>query len=350
MRRASNRRRPHSTAARWLLVLAAVTVAVACAQAEPELGEPDESASRNGEVGLAARRYGVALSPRSYTEDGMAEFLEHIVEAGQLLSHAGDWRHLESSDAPFDVVVELARSHGLDPVVVVSASSAGQMLRAFDDDELAGFVAALTRFVDERRPPVLGIGNEINMLATDDPAGFERWVAAWPVLVDAVRQVAPDTKVVPVFQYEWLLGLRGGVFGRETTEPQWDLLDRFPDADAIGVTSFPGLVHAEPEDLPDDYYRRISAQTDLPVFITETGWPARGDGLALPGSESAQAAFVERMSDLLDGSSVEIVIWPFVYDTLVEQPAFASYGLRRDDGTPRPAWHGWVELAGASAR
>lgn len=68
----------------------------------------------------------------------------------------------------------------------------------------------------------------------------------------------------------------------------------------IGFTSYPGLVFAEPEDVPEDYYRRLDEIADgRPVAITELGWQSDGDLGGHSGSSDRQHRFVGRLPDLL---------------------------------------------------
>lgn len=286
------------------------------------------------------------MTPRAYDEARFTEFLDRAVEAGDLLMHAGDWADLEAGDSPFHVLATVAADRGLDPVIVVSPSDAGHLFRPLDDATVARYLEALGSFLTRHQPAYLGVGNEVNMLATDDPAGFEAVVDLFDRAAALVRELSPDTTVLPVLQYEWLLGTRGGLFGREEADPQWELLDRFPAADAIGITTYPWLVHARPGDLADDYYLPLADQTDLPVVVTEVGWPATVLAGGYGGDEATQAEFVDRFFELMAPLRPEALIWPFVYDTLLDIPPFEAMGLRRPDGSARPAWERWVEGPG----
>ena len=124
------------------------------------------------------------------------------------------------------------------------------------------------------------------------------------------------------------------------------MIDRFPDADIIGFTTYPGLVFASPDDIPDDYYRRLG---DLaggrPIAFTEMGWQAGGDFGPYSGTPESQARFVERFGELTERTDVAFVVWSFLFDQAVPAP-FDTMGLIAADGTPRPAWERWSEVLG----
>ena len=44
------------------------------------------------------------------------------------------------------------------------------------------------------------------------------------------------------FQLESISGRQDGIFGEGVTEPRWELIDLFPDADIIGFTPYLGLI------------------------------------------------------------------------------------------------------------
>lgn len=207
---------------------------------------------------------------------------------------------------------------------------------------------SLEAFLLRFKPRYLGLGNELNLVESRDAAEFEQTIALWDAALPVVRQHSPQTEVFVTFQYEWLQGRRDGWFG-STNDPataQWQLLDRFEGADAIGITSYPGLVVDHPSDLEGDYYAQLAEYVDLPVIITESGWSSNADTLPLAGSEAEQVAFVELLAGQVALLDIRALVWTFVFSTQVDEPAFADMGLWTDDGSARPAWAAWI--AGAA--
>jgi hypothetical protein len=289
-------------------------------------------------------RIGFGLSPRSYEGGDLPEFLDLIDDTGDVLMHAGDWRGLATEGNPFEVTIRLAEQRGLESMVVLSANNAGALIRPLDDPTSEEYLDLLRTFLGDFRPDYLGLGNEVNMLATDDPAGFATVVDLWSEARAIVDELAPDTTVFVTLQYEWLIGRRGGWFGgtNDPSSAQWDLLDRFRDADAVAFTTYPSLVFDKPDDLGADYYRQIASHTDLPVIFSEVGWTADATIPLLPGDEREQAAYVDRFLESTAELDREVAVWSFVWSDLVDQEPFAGMGLRDSDGRARPAWERWV--------
>lgn len=199
-------------------------------------------------------------------------------------------------------------------------------------------------YLGEYQPEYLGLGNEVNLLATADPAAFEQVVSLWNEALPVVRELAPETKVFVTFQYEWMLGRRDGWYGGAEVAADWSPLGRFAGADVVGFTTYPSLVFDDPAALPPGYYTQISAHTDLPAILTEVGWSADKALPLLPGSEAEQVAFIDVLAAQAPAAGMEAMVWTFVFGDQVQQQAFAQMDLRRDDGSPRPAWDRWLAI------
>lgn len=129
-------------------------------------------------------------------------------------------------------------------------------LRPFDEATCRAYLDAAVAFARDCRPPYLGLGVEVNILAEKSPADFERFVRLHDEVYDAVKAVSPKTKVFTVFQLEKMKGLGGGLFGgtNDPARAQWRLLSRFARLDLAAFTTYPGLVFKAPGDVPADYY------------------------------------------------------------------------------------------------
>lgn len=290
------------------------------------------------------RLYGVALSARSGSAEDFESFFDLASDAGDVLLHNGDWAVLDAEGGAFAVTMIVGSERGLIPAIGISANDFKTLIRPIDEATRADYLSRLDEFLDVHQPRYLGVGNEINTVASDNPDEYETLVDLFAEAAAIVEATSPETIVYPVFQYEWLIGRRDGIFGGEnrSEDNQWDLVDGFPAAEAIGVTTYPGLVLSDPSEIPTDYYSVISDHTELPVVFTEIGWQS-GSGLpGFEGSDDQQARFIARFDELTADLDVLVAIWPFVFDTQVDIIPFDSMGLRRSDGAPRPAWAAWT--------
>jgi hypothetical protein len=318
--------------------MAQATVAVTAGDADPSTSEPDPV--------RPTPLVGVGMTPRSYSADDFPVFLGEIEGRSDLLMHAGGWGDLTAPGSAFEVVVTLAREREMKSVVVLSPNSGGTLTTALDEATVTSLLDSLRSFLASNQPEYLGLANEVNMLATDDPAAFEAVVALWQRALPIVRELSPATKVFVTFQYEWLVGRRDGWFGRTVVATDWSPLDRFGDADLVGLTTYPSLVFDTPSEIPSDYYAQIGEHTTLPLIFTEVGWTADASLALLPGSDAEQVSYVEMLAEQAEAVAVEGLVWTFVHGEQVTDVPFAGMGLFAADGVPRPAFDAWMARRG----
>ncbi|MBI5157598.1 MAG: hypothetical protein HZA58_06225 [Acidimicrobiia bacterium] len=302
------------------------------------------TSSSDPEAGAPLR--GFSLSPQSYAPEEFTAFFELAAAHGDIVERVADileWE--EEPGAAVTVVQGLAAQFGYLPLSVggVFDVDTGELLRPIDEATFDRYVAAAEGFAERHRPRFLGLGVEIDTQWRTHPDEFDRFVELFAAVADAVHGASPETLVFTTFQLERFSGLQGGIFGgtNDPSQVSWELIERFPDADIIGFTTYPGLVFASPDDIPEDYYRRLG---DLaggrPIAFTEMGWQAGGDFGPYSGTPAAQDRFVERFGELTAGADVAFFVWSFLFDQAVPEP-FDTMGLIAADGTPRPGWERW---------
>jgi hypothetical protein len=285
---------------------------------------------------------GVSLSPRSYGEDDFTGFFEKALEAGDVVTWAGDWGFLVNGTAPV-VVTELADVYGYEPVILVTHmdQSAGTS-HPLTEETRDAYLDAVGDYSSEYRPTYMGVGIEVNVVYMQSPEAYAEFVEFFPQVYRAVKDASPSTKVFTVFQLEQMKGLGGGLFGgvNDESRSQWGLLDDFPDADLLAFTTYPCLVFTDPSEIPGDYYAEILAHTGKPVAFTEVGWFREG----FPGWESdpeEQAEFIDVFFELTGDVEPVMVVWSFLYDQSVQQP-FDTMGLLDVEETHTEAWDAWL--------
>jgi hypothetical protein len=289
---------------------------------------------------------GFSLSPRSFSPEDFTAFFTEAQEAGDAVMWAGDWNELSNTQGGGPVVVTTLSSQ-YDYVPVIEAQfftqSTGQLVRPLDEANKQAYKDAAVAFAEKYEPEYLGLGIEVNILYEKSPEDFDSFVSLYDETYDAVKAVSPNTKIFTVFQLERMKGLQGGLFGG-TNNPdnsEWQLLERFPKSDLIAFTTYPDLIYKSPSEIPDNYYSEIATHTDKPIAFTEIGWHNAASPAGWESSEEEQAEFVSRFFVLTSSLNKELAIWSFMYDPDTVEP-FNSMGMRRSDGTARPAWGAWV--------
>jgi len=186
------------------------------------------------------------------------------------------------------------------------------------------------------KPMYFSIDNEVNTVYEWlGEKTFNGLVSLERKLYDAVKEVSPKTKVIVVISYNQLVDL--------PAPPRFHLIEKLAGAyDVLGVTTYPWRKYATPQDLPDDYYRRLSKYTDKPIAFTEIGWSS---DTAQGGSEDEQVEYLLRFLEITKGMQLEFVNWAFLHDLpessvtgFVGQRTHLGLGLRRYDGSSKKVW------------
>ena len=313
------------------LVIFLITLALVagCSQGigEPTIEEPSGTLK------------GVSLSPRSSSAEDFPRFFEEAVQAGDIVMWAGDWNELSIDQGGPKVVTGLASTYGYIPLIEVTIHSSGQLIRPLDANNLQVYRSRTLAFAEEYHPKYLGLGIEINGLYVKSPTDFEKFVPFYNEVYDAVKEISPETYIFTVFQLELMKGLT--MWEIEEHEAHWELIDKFK-SDIVAFTTYPGIFYRDPSAIPEDHYTEIRSHTTKPIAFTEIGWHSEPSPQGWESSEQEQAEFVATFFRLTRDIDVKIAVWSFLYDPEIIEP-FRSMGLRRDDGTARPAWDAWIK-------
>jgi polysaccharide biosynthesis protein PslG len=94
-----------------------------------------------------------------------------------------------------------------------------------------------------------------------------------------------------------------------------------------------------------------SGDPDKPIWITEVGWASAGRQPGLIVGPTKQADYVKQTFDLAADARQRLHIAGVVWYSLSDTPGplwVGHCGLFTVDGTPKPAWDAFVDVAGAS--
>jgi hypothetical protein len=213
------------------------------------------------------------------------------------------------------------------------------------------FVRMVADFALQAQPPHLFLGNENDGYFISNPEDYANWITVYDRAYAAIKAASPQTRVGPVFQYERMSGQ--GTFS-QWTESAWGALEAhdLANVDLVGITLYPWLGVATPEEIPADYLAPLLERIgDIPIAITETGWPGEDLGVetAWEQSESAQVRFVNALSGILTDVDVRVLNWLYLYPIADPQAAtafqtFGSISLRNAAGEKRPVYDLWAEF------
>lgn len=363
----------HCSPWRWGVGLCAVVlVGAGCSSGSDPTAPGDENptSSTSAATGVPEHEsgtlFGIAgLIPPNFPDsdtDDWEELFNSFPETGPIVGVYQNWNDGPGTEGGVPdavrVIYNLAEDAPIVPVVGLgvkqrtAADGLASTVDYDDPDQYQLVIDTLVSVVDEFDVDYLLFGAEINRLALFEPDAFEGFVRPYADAYDAVKVTSPSTEMFTGFQLELMRGDGFLMGGSEDRGPQWDLIDRFSGRlDLLAFTVYPQLDFTDPADIPADYLSSITERFDLPLALTEIGWPSEPIGVAgaedYGGTEAEQAAFVGRLAELLEGVDVRLAIWAAPYDVgSFETAAFETISLRANDGTPKPALSTWQDLAG----
>lgn len=200
------------------------------------------------------------------------------------------------------------------------------------------------------RPDHLGLALETNLIRAAAPDSIYQGIKK--ATGDAAADVRIIDAKVPLsisIQVEVAWGKLGNTAYVGIAQDQVD----FPFVEELGLSSYPYIAYANPADLPDDYYSRL---TTLPVFVSEGGWtsaPVMANNQTIQSTPEIQAAYITRQGQLLAAArgtglfqltftDLDLAGWPPVDQSGLEP--FAYLGLVDTTLAPKPALQTWDTL------
>ncbi len=298
--------------------------------------------TQNATLEPAKISHGTTLTPQGFIGSNFTSFFTFAKTAGNTVSWAGSWLQLNSSLSTPQVVEQLSSTYGYTPVIEAQffTQSTGELLLPLNASNEEAYVGYARNFAEQYKPKYLAFGIEVNLLYEKSPANFTKFVSLFNTTYDAVKSVSPNTTVFTIFQYEHMLGLKGGLFGGANGSSEWNLLNYFNKSDIFGFTTYPGLVYGNVSKMPSDYYSQISMHTRKRIAFTEIGWQS-GNIQGWSNNESTQAAFIDRFYKLSKPVNKTMELWSFMFDQNVTAP-FNTMGLFYINGTAKLAWNAWI--------
>ena len=349
-------------------LLASVWLA-ACQQEESGSPTPASTA-----VGSRPFEMGLSSLPEHPSKAGYREVFSLAGENGELIliQRAPPWEEFLPGGVISAETVDLTREEKrlaeendleifaavdpLDPADRARLASPPEELAdaGFGDPRVrSAFIAYAQYLALNLKPRYMALGMEVDLYEAARPDDFDSFVSLYFEAYDAVKDISPETLVFPTFQMEAVQNLLSPPTqpARPEAPTRWHLMLHFePKVDILAVTTYPSFVFAAPDDIPLDYYDQLRRYSDLPVAIAAMGYssgPGR-DGIN-EGTEEEQEAFLRRVLRDARHLRMAFVVWfasadpPFVQEPPLD--LLQHIGLRRADGSAKPAWQVWTQEA-----
>ena len=209
------------------------------------------------------------------------------------------------------------------------------------------FVLALSTLV---RPEYLGLAAETNLIRLAAPPSL------YSALVQMVNAAANDLQLSQSSARRYISVQVDVAWGRAGQNNVYQGVERdftdFPFMQALGLSSYPYFVFADPDEIPLDYYSRLPNGRALPVMVVEGGWTSGTLG-AIVSSPEKQARYFRRHARMLDSAKAKAVFQLTFTDLDIASlnlppgsilPLFAALGLVDTELRPKTALTVWDSL------
>ena len=297
-----------------LAVLTTILIMTGCSNA----AEPSTLHSRSYRLGFSATPPVLTVESVLATIDAWAPFADIA-----LVTQTVPWRALlADTSASFLIrrdlyeLVNLYRSRSLPLIVQLDVTDG--LARDREAPELVALGRSITEpsVQDAYRayvlavdsilaPEYLGLAMEVNLVRVAAPAPvYDAVVTIANRAADDLVAHGSDALLFVSFQVETAWGRLGGngSYAGIGTER-----DDFPFIQVAGLSSYPFLGgFDDPDDVPLDYYARVTDDSRVPALVVEGGWSSA----SVPGVSSSadkQTRWIRRQMQLADAAELQAV-------------------------------------------
>jgi hypothetical protein len=203
------------------------------------------------------------------------------------------------------------------------------------------------------KPDHLGLALETNLIRDAAPTSIYNGLKVTVnTTAQAVRARNPTVPLSISVQVDYAWGKLGG--GSFTGIAQ-DFID-FPFVQELGLSSYPYFGFDDPTDIPLNYYARLIAGKDIPVFVTEGGWTSASvttPDRSFVSSPDLQKTYIEHHARLLNevkATAVFQLLFTDIDSAAVPDDVpdninyFLFIGLVDKDFNVKPALGAWDEV------
>ncbi|MBN1439065.1 MAG: hypothetical protein JW929_06610 [Anaerolineales bacterium] len=264
--------------------------------------------------------------------------------------------------------VDLAWRNGLEAVFVVDPLNGLDRRQFFGlPPDLAGadfshpvvraaYQNFALRLARDYRPRYLGLASEINSYADAFPEDFPNFLSLYRETYRKVKTESPETQVFVTFQWEDINNVNRFADQGEA-KIDWETIEAFePDLDLWVISSYPFVAFDSAAQIPEDYYAPLLARTKKPLAVGEGGFGSV-DMDPFRGTPEDQVLYLNAIHDQI---GARLVFWIYLILDDLDMDSYRKYfegagmgeqaetlrffsivGLRKRDGTPKPALAVW---------
>lgn len=314
---------------------------------DPDNELPEPRSFRTGVSGLIPANY-----PNPSDSDWQNLF-DSLPEYGEYLGMHVSWNEEPDTDgipATVNLAYDITEGQQVQPYVGIGFEPdqlSQEEADSYFEEHGQDFLQACVAIAEKHQPSLMLIGVELNRYYEKSESGFNDFIALYPDIYNAIKEVSAGTQVGSNFQMDYMRG--AATRTNIPHEPHWEILDRFePGMDVVSFTAYPFFDYDHPDDIPENYFTQITEYTSQPVMITETGWPSKTNQQVpdTSASEDIQLLYLEKLLALTEPLPRFALIWSFQHDPEigVARGLFDYIALKNNDGSSKKVFDEWKSL------
>jgi hypothetical protein len=226
--------------------------------------------------------------------------------------------------------------------------------RSISEDEVQTLYRRFVIVMDSvLRPDHVGLALETNLIRAAAPPAIYEGVkkAAYEAFIE-LKQRGSLAKLSVSVQVDHAWGKLGSGVYQGIVQ---DLAD-FSFVEELGLSSYPYFGWTNPEQIPTNYYSKLVAGTNLPVFVSEGGWSSASvttPSASFVSSPQIQEQYIRHHRKLLEEAHA-IALFQLVFTDIDSASLplnvpdnigyFLSLGLVDTGLQPKPALAAWDEM------
>ena len=191
-------------------------------------------------------------------------------------------------------------------------------------------------------PDYFALGLEINITYVKNPVIFQEYLNLYSEAYDAIKKLNNQVKVFPIFQYEELLGFSSS---QNAHVPRWEVVDMFNNKiDYFAISSAPSKYILTERNLPENYYKKLSSITSIPIIFTGIGFEGSSNNQSSAPTIEEQYNFMNKLFQDSNIIKYEAILWMQLEDFLDKKNKTTyEYGLYQEDKTKKKTYALWLE-------
>ncbi len=167
------------------------------------------------------------------------------------------------------------------------------------------YLKTVKEIATQLQPDYFIMNIEVNLYKAVNSKDYQAFVSLYKQAYPEVKKLNPNGLVAVSLAYNDFNN-KNCYDAPDLEQVKADAADFAGSLDMLAISTYP-FCFFNPSAMPENFLEKLANISSLPLFISETGWVSEGfklggtaNGYPFPGSQDAQAKYIERFSQLAD--------------------------------------------------